>query len=129
MKPLLTAILAFFSFSVLQAAEVKNIDPKAAAELVKSGKAVLVDVREPSEIAETGSAEPAVLLPTSDFNGDKKLWKPFLEKNADKQIILYCRSGGRAGRIAAKLAEEGKATANAGSFQSWSEAGLPVKKP
>ena len=110
-------------------AEVPRVEPKEAAELVKSGKAVLVDVREPSEWAETGVAAPAVLLPMSDFNGDKKLWKAFLEKNGDKQILLYCRSGGRSGKIAGELAKQGKSTANVGGMKDWVAAGLPVRQP
>jgi rhodanese-related sulfurtransferase len=129
MKTLFTLVVGLMALSPLMAADVKPMDPKEAAALVQSGKAVLVDVREPSEWAETGVAAPAVLLPMSDFNGDRKLWKPFLEKNGDKQILLYCRSGARAGKVAAKLAEEGKSVANAGGFKAWADAGLPVTKP
>jgi rhodanese-related sulfurtransferase len=90
---------------------------------------VLVDVREPGEWSETGVAAPAVLLPKSDFDGKQSLWKPFLEKTGDKEVILYCRSGHRAGVIAAKLAEKGLKVSNAGGFKDWKDAGLPVKKP
>jgi rhodanese-related sulfurtransferase len=111
----------------LVAAEVPQLTPAEAAARVASGKAVLVDVREAAEWAETGVAAPATLLPTSDFNGEQKLWKPFLEKNAGKQIILYCRSGNRSGQIAAKLAAAGVPVANAGAFKDWAAAGLPTR--
>lgn len=110
------------------AADVAKIAPKEAAQLVADGKAVLVDVREASEWQETGVATPAVLLAKSDFDGAQKEWKPFLEKNAGKEIILYCRSGKRAGVIGAALAEKGLKVANAGGMKDWAEAGLPVRK-
>lgn len=109
------------------AAEVAKIAPADAARLVAAGKAVLVDVREPAEWAEAGVAAPAVLLPKSDFDGARKLWAPFLEKNAGKQIILYCRSGHRAGTIAQALAAEGRPVANAGGLKDWQAAGLPTR--
>ena len=95
----LHAILASLlcSAAVVVAAEVQKIAPADAAKLVADGKAVLVDVREPAEWAATGVAAPAVLLAKSDFDGAQKEWKPFLDKNAGKEIILYCRSGHRAG--------------------------------
>jgi rhodanese-related sulfurtransferase len=113
--------------ALLLAAEVPQLTAAEAAERVASGKAVLIDVREPAEWAETGVAAPAALLPMSDFNGDRKLWKPFLEKNAGKELILYCRSGNRSGQAATKLAAEGRAVANAGAFKDWAAAKLPTR--
>ena len=85
----LSLLLAFFALAFVgQAADVRKISPADAAKAVAEGKAVLVDVREPGEWAESGVAAPAELLPTSDFNGPKALWKPFLEKTAGKQLIL-----------------------------------------
>ena len=126
----LHAILASLlcSAAVVVAAEVQKIAPADAAKLVADGKAVLVDVREPAEWAATGVAAPAVLLAKSDFDGAQKEWKPFLEKNAGKEIILYCRSGHRAGVIGAALADKGVKVANAGGLKDWTDAGLPVRK-
>jgi rhodanese-related sulfurtransferase len=121
-----SALLALPAFVL--AAEVPQLAAAEAAARVAAGKAVLVDVREPAEWAETGVATPAALLPMSDFNGDQKLWKPFLAKNAGKEIILYCRSGNRSGQVAAKLATSGHAVANAGAFKDWTAAGLPTRK-
>ena len=70
-----------------------------------------------------------MLLAKSDFDGAQKDWKPFLEKNAGKEIILYCRSGNRAGIVGSALAEKGFKVANAGAFKTWADAGLPVRKP
>ena len=122
--PVLSALL----FSSGFAAEVPTLAPKVAAQLVAEGKAVLVDVREPAEWAETGVAADAVLLPKSDFDGPQKLWKDFLAHTGDKEVILYCRSGKRAGTIASALAAKGIKVANAGGFSDWTAAGLPTRK-
>lgn len=114
--------------SPVEPAGVPKIDAAAAAKLVAEGKAVLVDCREPSEWAETGVAGPAALLAKSDFDGPRTSWKPFLEQAAGKQIIIYCRSGNRAGLIGAALAAQGYNVANAGAFTAWEAAGLPVRK-
>jgi rhodanese-related sulfurtransferase len=127
MKPLL-AVIAFVVASVgLSAAEVPKIPAAAAAKLVAEGKAVLVDIREPSEWKETGVAQPAVLLPKSDFDGDKKQWTEFLAKQGDKQVVLYCRSGRRADILGAALQEKGVKVANAGGLKDWKDAGLPTR--
>jgi len=123
----LAALFALL-FSSGYAAEVATLTPKAAAQLVAEGKAVLVDVREPAECAESGVAAPAVLLPKSDFDGAQKQWKEFLGQTGDKEIILYCRSGKRAGVVGAALAAQGHKVANAGGFKDWESAGLPVRK-
>ncbi len=115
--------------TVALAAEVPKVTPEEATRRVSQGKAVLVDVREPAEWAETGVAAPAILLPMSDFNGQQKLWKPFLENNRGKELILYCRSGRRSGAVAEKLAEQGRQVANAGAFSDWKASGLPTRQP
>ena len=121
---LLTVLLA----GSLSAADVPTVAPAEAARLVADGKAVLVDVREPNEWADTGVAAPAMLLPKSEFDaglvGD---WKDFLTKSGDKQIIVYCRTGRRSGAVAEALAAKGHKVANAGGFKDWQDAGLPVR--
>lgn len=122
---LLTTLLA--TVTLTMAAEVAKIEPAAAAKLVAEGKAVLVDVREPAEWADTGVVASATLLAKSDFDGAQKDWKPFLEKNAGKEIILYCRSGSRSGIVAKALADRGYKVANAGAFKTWADAGQPTR--
>jgi len=130
MKRLLLFASSFLAGAALVvAADVPKISADDAARLVAEGKAVLVDVREPKEWAETGVAAPAVLLAKSDFDGARKDWKPFLEKNAGKELVLYCRSGHRAGVIGAALADKGLKVANLGGLKDWTAAGLPVRMP
>jgi rhodanese-related sulfurtransferase len=118
----------FSQFASSDATRVRRVEPAEAGQLVAAGKAMLVDVREPDEWS-GGVAAPATLLALSDLTGARQSWKPFLEKNRDRELILYCRSGGRSGRAAKLLADEGFRTANAGGFGDWQAAGLPVRKP
>jgi rhodanese-related sulfurtransferase len=111
------------------AADVPRLTAPEAAARLQAGDAVLVDVREPSEWKETGVAAPAVLLEKSDFDGAKAAWAPFLKKvGKDRTIILYCRSGGRSGRVAETLAAQGYTVVNAGAFKDWAAAGLPTRR-
>jgi len=129
LRPCFLTVLALAAFVATGfAAQVTKLEPAAAAKLVAEGKAVLVDVREPAEWAETGVVASATLLAKSDFDGVQKDWKPFLEKNAGKEIILYCGSGRRAGVVADALAEKGFKVANAGAFKAWADAGQPTRK-
>ena len=130
MKPLLrlaALALALGLAACARSGEDRQQLLEAAARRVEAGTAVLIDVREPGECATTGMARPAVNLPLSDLRGDRRVWKPFLESNSSKELVLYCRSGFRSGQAAKMLAEEGYTTTNAGSFPAWQRAGLPTR--
>ncbi|HRI83136.1 MAG TPA: rhodanese-like domain-containing protein [Opitutaceae bacterium] len=129
MKTLLllaTAALVLFAATRLLADDF--MDPTEAARRVEQGSAILIDVREPAEWADTGVATPAVLLPLSDLRGDRTQWKSFLAKHAGKELIVYCRSGTRSGIATKLLTAEGHTVANAGAFKHWQDAGLPVRQ-
>ena len=95
---------------------------------VRSGEAVLIDVREKHEWI-GGVAERAVLLPLSDLTGDRTQWRSFLAAHADRELLLYCGAGVRSAMAARLLASEGFRAANAGSFGEWSAAGWPIARP
>lgn len=100
-----------------------------AQQLMKQGKAVIVDVREAEELRETGIAEGALWMPTSEISEDTDHWRAFKAKlPKDKQILLYCRSGNRSGRVAEFLAQDGFQAENIGCLNDWMNAGLPVAK-
>lgn len=101
---------------------------KDAAQRISDGSAVLVDVREPSEWAETGVAEPAYLLSKSSLEDGSGEWKSFLAQNKEKEIYLICRSGSRAGQIARALTQQGLRATNLGGFSAWKKAGLPTRE-
>jgi len=118
----------FLLLSTLALADVARIEPAAAAKLITEGKAVLVDVREPAEWAESGVATPAILLAKSDFDAGGVQWQTFLAGVGDKQIIVYCRTGRRSEAVAGALAKKGFKVLNAGGFDAWQRAELPVRK-
>jgi rhodanese-related sulfurtransferase len=124
------SILAAIAFFMLRPLIMggPRITPADAATQVAAGTAVLVDVREPSEWA-SGAAGPAALLSLGDLQGARREWKPYLEQNKDKLIVLYCASGMRSGVAAGILKKEGYRVANLGGFGRWKSAGLPVRKP
>lgn len=98
------------------------------AARVRSGEAVLVDVREPDEWLR-GVAESAALLPMSDLHRERKLWTPFFAEAGDREIFVYCASGTRSG-IAARLLEgEGRRVSNAGSIGEWAAIDWPIVRP
>ena len=103
-------------------------EPQACAARIRSGAAVLIDVRESSEWAE-GVAQNAVLLPLTDLTGARTQWTPFLAKHRFRELFVYCRSGGRSAIAARILAAEGFRVANAGSLSDWSAAAWPVGPP
>ena len=105
-----------------------SIAPAEAAARLASGKAILIDVREPGEWS-GGVAEPAQLCSLSDLRGARAQWKSVLEANRDKELILYCASGARSGLAAGMLRREGFSAVNCGGFGGWRGAGLPVRQP
>ena len=102
-----------------------RLRPKDCAARVRSGEAILIDVREPAEW-DKGFAQSARLLALSDLTGSRKEWGPFLAGAADREILLYCAVGGRAGMAARILKAEGFRVANTGGLKDWTAAGWPV---
>ncbi len=95
---------------------------------VRSGEALLVDVREPAEWT-AGVAQSAALLPFSDLTGPRRQWREFLGRAAGRELLLYCASGTRSGQAARILAAEGFRAANTGSLRDWAGAGWPLVRP
>lgn len=110
--------------------EVQTVDPKETYGMLRNDFAVLIDVREQSEITE-GMAEGAQWMPyTSKIEKNDPAWEKWAESlPKDKLIIVYCRSGRRSGEAAKRLAAKGLRVANMGAYENWIKAGLPTKKP
>jgi len=106
----------------------QKIAPKDALARIEAGNSVLIDVREPSEWAD-GVVKGALLLPLSDLRGPRKQWADALKKNVGKELLLYCRSGGRSGIASAILEKEGFKTVNAGGFTGWAASEAVIVKP
>ena len=117
-----TVLIALFLGKRLLAGP--TLASREAEKRVASGTSVLIDVREAS-----GVAKPAVLLPLSDLTGARTKWKPFLAQNREKEMLVYCKSGGRSVIAVGILRREGFKASNTGSFSAWKNAGLPTRKP
>lgn len=103
-----------------------QVKPDEIKVALQARRAVLVDVREPSEWLATGTAKDAALLPLSDLHDERRQWAAFLEKHRGKQLFLYCHSGTRSASAAARLRREGIDAKNAGSLAALDRAGIPV---
>jgi rhodanese-related sulfurtransferase len=131
MERLLLSLLLFIGalFSS-QTNAATALSPRDAYMAVISGIAILVDVREQSEITETGMAAPAQWLATSEIDARSDAYEKAVQGwDRSKDLIFYCRSGKRAEKAADHFSTLGFRTFNAGSFQAWKDAGLPVKYP
>ena len=129
MKTIFIIVLLVAAFLVVKRVMAgPSISPTEAAARISAGTAVLIDVREPDEWKD-GVAEPALLCSFSDLRGPRDQWKPVLEANREKELIVYCASGARSGIVADMLRREGFKVVNAGGFSDWRGAGLPVRQP
>ena len=83
----------------------------------------VLDVRTPAEYAE-GHVPGAVNVPHD------QVVSRLAEIPKDKDVVLYCRSGRRAGLAADVLAAHGYSRLShlEGDMQAWTEAGRPVQK-
>ena len=108
-------------------ASAPRLNPSECAARVRSGKALLIDVREPGEWA-AGVAQSAQLLPLSDLTGSCAEWKQFLAQVEGREVLLYCASGGRSGMATSILVAEGVQAANTGGLSDWLDAGWPMAK-
>ena len=112
-------------------AVVPKITPTKAREMIAGGNALLVDVRDASEVDTSGKAAGAVHVSRGmlEFRADPE--SPAHDKNfaRDKRVILYCGSGGRAALAGKLLKDMGYGEVyNAGGFKDWVESGGAVEK-
>lgn len=99
-----------------------SISPKEAARLVEQGEAWIVDVREPDEHRREHVAG-AALHPSSAFSASG-----FPAAVPGRHTLILCRSGGRAGKVAAAMRAAGRPDVCVidGGIMAWQSAGLPT---
>ena len=112
-------------------AAVPAIAPDETAALVAAGKAVVVDVRDGTEVLTSGKVKGArhVSRGLLEFRADPEspMHDPSFQK--DKTIIVYCASGGRSALAGKTLKDMGYADVrNLGGFQDWVASGGAVEK-
>ncbi len=104
--------------------QIDEIEPAAARDELAADSAItLIDTREPHEYAEA-HVDGAVLVPPIEVASRIDQVAP----DTGQRLILYCRSGARSARAAAKLEALGYESVSsvAGGILAWTEQGLPV---
>jgi len=112
-------------------AAVPRVTPAQAREMIAKGNTLVVDVRDGSEVQQTGKVAGAVHVSRGllEFRADPEA--PTHDKNfaRDKAVILYCGSGGRAALAGKLLKDMGYGHVyNLGGFKDWAESGGEVEK-
>src|SRR5262245_13333071 len=100
---------------------VPRAQPAECFARIRSGTALLVDVREEREW-QRGVADHATLLPLSDLIRSRRRWRPFLETVSGRELVLYCGVGARAAIAGKLLAVEGFRPVNGGGLNEWAAA-------
>ncbi len=113
-------------------AVVPRISAAQAQDLVASGQAVMIDVRDAPEVEKSGKVSGALHISRGmlEFRADPD--SPYHDKNLrkDRPVILYCASGGRSALSGKTLKDLGYAEVyNLGTFKDWVENGGPIDHP
>ncbi len=106
--------------------QAKPLTPAGITEMVKAGNATLIDVRDISEVTQTGIAEGAIHIPLMMINTKANPQHPEFDKTLDqtKPVYLYCASGARSGMATQALQQFGfKEATNIGGLANWVQAG------
>ncbi|MCA3509461.1 MAG: rhodanese-like domain-containing protein [Rhodobacter sp.] len=112
-------------------AVVPRIDTAAAQEKIAQG-ALLLDIRDSTELERTGRAEGSHHIPRGmlEFRADPASPYHDPQLRPDRAVILHCASGGRAALAGKLLKDMGYAEVyNLGGFRDWKEGGGPVQEP
>jgi rhodanese-related sulfurtransferase len=101
--------------------KVQDLTPQQVSKGMADGHYLLVDVREPNEVA-VDAYPGAVVVPLSSFDPHT------LPDPGGKQVVFACRSGKRS--VTASLAAQAAGLAYdkhlAGGMLAWKAAGLPT---
>ena len=102
--------------------QVHDLAPEDVSKGIAEGRYLLVDVREPNEVAVEAYPD-AVVVPLSSF------YPRDIPDPEGKQVVFACRSGKRS--VTASLAAQAGGLAYdkhlAGGMLGWKAAGLPTK--
>jgi rhodanese-related sulfurtransferase len=102
--------------------QVHDLTPEDVAKGIAEGRYLLVDVREPNEVAVEAYPD-GVVVPLSTFDAED------IPDPEGKEVVFACRSGKRS--VTASLAAQAAGFAYdkhlAGGMLGWKAAGLPTK--
>ena len=100
---------------------IETLEASEVSQLLKAGKILLIDVREPSEYASERIAG-ALLYPLSTFDAS------MLPDDDPRRVVFHCGSGKRSLTAAERRLGAGQkhAAHMGGGIAAWKAAGLPV---
>ena len=105
--------------------KITEISPREAAEKLKSGEAVIIDVRERDEWDEEHIPD-AIHMSRGTIELDVEEKVP----DTNTMIVCHCGGGGRSALAAESLQKMGykNVRSMAGGFKAWKAMGLPTAK-
>ena len=111
-------------------AAVPRLTPAQSKDMIAKG-ALVIDVRDGTEVATTGKLKGAVHIARGSLEGradpDSPSHNPALKR--DQPVLLHCAGGGRAALAGKTLKEMGYTQVfNAGGFKELADAGIEVDK-
>ena len=113
-------------------AVVPRLKPAEAKDMVAGGNVLIVDVRDGTEVAQTGKLKGAVHVARGSLEGradpTAASFNPAFKQ--DVALIVHCAGGGRAALAGKTLRDMGYTKVfNGGGFKDLAAAGIEVEKP
>jgi rhodanese-related sulfurtransferase len=111
-------------------AAVPRVPPAEARQLIGRGNALIVDVRDPSEVQASGKLKGAVNISRGmlEFRADPESSYHDNAFQKDKTVLVYCASGGRSALSGKTLKDFGYGKVfNIGGFKELADAGLDTE--
>jgi rhodanese-related sulfurtransferase len=111
-------------------AAVPRLPPQEAVARLRSGDALILDVRDLSEVQQSGKVKGAVNVSRGmlEFRADPDLPSHHPAFRKDKPVLVYCASGGRSALAGKTLKEMGYTNVvNVGGFKELADAGAETE--
>jgi rhodanese-related sulfurtransferase len=112
-------------------AVVPRLKPDEAKQMVAGGNVLIVDVRDGTEVAQTGKLKGAVHVARGSLEGRADPTAPTYNPafKQDVALIVHCAGGGRAALAGKTLKDMGYTKVfNGGGFKDLAGAGIEVEK-
>lgn len=109
---------------------VPRVTPDEARRLMAEDDALVVDVRDGTEVAKTGKIKGALAVSRGmiEFKADADTPYHDAAFRKDRPVVLYCASGGRSALAGKTLRDMGyERVHNLGGFKEATEAGLETE--
>jgi len=108
-----------------------TLSAQDAVSMSKNGEIAIIDVRDISELNQTGKAKTAHHIPLMLLQSHANPSHPEFNKALDtsKPVAVYCASGARSGMAARTLSQMGfESVHNIGGLMHWHQAGGELER-